>query len=292
VPRLEGQAASDAIRDVVAGSDPAMIARLGSVELDCLLNHEAIQAVGSRLRKAAAFVAGRSGPFWWADSTLTGMVRNAGFFPPDPLLLERFAERMLDDMLSLDVLGSWLPGEERFRERLSGAVTVRLRDLEPYYHELPWTEALAGQTVLVVHPFADTIRRQYERRELLFDNPRVLPEFELKTLKAVQSGAGAEVPFSDWFEALESMADAVAAVEFDVALLGCGAYGFPLAAHVKRLGRRAVHLGGACQILFGIRGRRWDTHEVIAGLYNEHWVRPGEDERPPGYLSVEAGCYW
>ena len=64
----------------------------------------------------------------------------------DPLLLERFAERMLDDMLLLDVLGSWLPGEERFRERLSGAVAVRLRDLEPYYHERPvdrgacWTD--------------------------------------------------------------------------------------------------------------------------------------------------------
>ena len=27
--------------------------------------------------------------------------------------------------------------------------------------------------------------------------------------------------------------------------LGCGAYGFPLAAHVKRMGKKAIHMGGS-----------------------------------------------
>jgi hypothetical protein len=33
-------------------------------------------------------------------------------------------------------------------------------------------------------------------------------------------------------------------LEFDVALIGAGAYGLPLAACVKRLGKKAIHMGG------------------------------------------------
>jgi len=292
VPDLEGQAASDLIREAVAGDAPAMVARFGAVELDCLLNYEAISSESSRLRKALSFVCGKAQAFWWRDSTIRQMRLNAGFFPSDPALLARFAERMLEDIEAVDILGSWLPGEEHFADRLGRATTVRLRDVEPYYHDPPWTEALEDRTVLVVHPFAATIRSQYERRESLFRDPRLLPTFELKTLEAVQSSAGAATRFGNWFEALDFMADAVAETEFDVALLGCGAYGFPLAAHVKRLGRTAVHLGGPAQILFGIKGRRWDEHEFIGRLYNDSWVRPSDAERPASYLDVEEGCYW
>ena len=42
--------------------------------------------------------------------------------------------------------------------------------------------------------------------------------------------------------------------DFDVALIGCGAYGFPLAAKLKTAGKQAIHLGGVLQALFGIKG--------------------------------------
>jgi hypothetical protein len=35
-----------------------------------------------------------------------------------------------------------------------------------------------------------------------------------------------------------------------------------------------VHLGGATQRLFGIRGKRWDERPFFQNLYNEHWTRP------------------
>ena len=77
-----------------------------------------------------------------------------------------------------------------------------------------------------------------------------------------------------------------------MAIIGAGAYGLPLAAHVKRLGKKAVHLGGATQILFGIRGKRWDEMPFFQKLYNEHWVRPLPSEVPKDYQRVEGGCYW
>ena len=81
-------------------------------------------------------------------------------------------------------------------------------------------------------------------------------------------------------------------IDFDIALIGCGAYGLPLAAHVKRAGKIGVHMGGCLQILFGIMGKRWDEHPIISKLYNDNWVRPSELEKPKSYLKVEDGCYW
>jgi hypothetical protein len=39
--------------------------------------------------------------------------------------------------------------------------------------------------------------------------------------------------------------------------------GLPLAAAIKAMGRPALHLGGALQLLFGIRGRRWEGHAPL-----------------------------
>jgi hypothetical protein len=289
---LTGQAASHVIRAGLGGEAPFMAARLGRVELECLLTVEAIHRRAPFARKVIDFVIGHAEAAWWQGPTRTSMSRNAGFYPAEPAYLERFWARMLHDMPEVDVLGSWLPGEKHFSHVLGSVTTVPLRDLEPYYHADPWTTALEGRTVLVVHPFSETIEAQYARRLDLFADHRVLPEFDLRTLKAVQSLGDGDRRFSDWFDALSWMEDAIAAAEFEIAVVGCGAYGFPLAAHVKRLGRKAVHLGGATQILFGIKGRRWDDHPTISRLYNEYWVRPRDEERPPAYLDVEGGCYW
>jgi hypothetical protein len=82
------------------------------------------------------------------------------------------------------------------------------------------------------------------------------------------------------------------AVDYDVCIIGAGAYGLPLGAHAKLRGKVAIHMGGATQILFGIKGRRWDHHEVIGRLYRDSWVRPRPSEIPRAAGSVEDGCYW
>lgn len=175
----------------------------------------------------------------------------------------------------------------------SDIVTTYLEHLEPYrYQNNPWSAALEGKRVLVVHPFAKTIESQYKRRTDLF-NGNVLPEFELQTLVPPQTISGnRDVRYGTWFEALRDLEDQVDARDFDVAIIGCGAYGFPLAAHVKRSGRQAVHLAGATQMLFGIRGKRWDVKPISKELYNESWVRPSKEERPKNAGIVEGGCYW
>ena len=202
---------------------------------------------------------------------------------------------MLSDIPETDILGSWLPYENDYNAILGNHIKVNLELLNPFFSEIPWSRALAGKKVLVVHPFARTIENQYKKRTTLFSKD-VLPSFELKTVQAVQSIAGEKTKFDNWFEALEWMKAEIDKQDYEICLIGCGAYGFPLAAHVKRMGKKAIHLGGSLQLLFGIKGKRWDGqyNDIYnySQFYNEHWVRPSEMEKPLGAEKVETACYW
>ena len=166
--------------------------------------------------------------------------------------------------------------------------------LDAFNFKEPWTVSLKGKKVLVINPFSETIRLQYERRDKLFKNQKILPEFELKTLKSVQTLADERDPrFENWFEALEWMKSEISAIDFDVALLGCGAYGIPLQHYIKKIGKSSVYMGGGVQLLFGIKGRRFDQMKRIRKLYNDYWVRPSETEQIKSWKKVEmGGPYW
>lgn len=75
------------------------------------------------------------------------------------------------------------------------------------------------------------------KKKISFSNSDVLPDFELITLKAIQSLGGTK-QFTDWFEALNWMQQKMDKIDYDICLIGCGAYGFPLAAHAKRMGKK------------------------------------------------------
>ena len=62
-------------------------------------------------------------------------------------------------------------------------------------------------------------------------------------------------------------------LEFDVAIIGCGAYGFPLANEIKKMGKVAIHLAGATQLMFGIVGKRWEE-EYIYSDFKRNVINP------------------
>ena len=284
--------ASDLISRSLASNEPTMIARLGSTELACMVNYIGVK-YPQKYKSIKRYILNQSPPWWWNKSNITQLQNWSGFFPARIEEVERFCERMIQDMPNVDILGSWLKEESFFTKELSNAKKVMLEDLEPFFTANPWTKALENRKVLVVHPFSQTIKNQFERREKLFDNS-ILPAFELDTLQAVQSIAGQETKYRDWFDALDSMQEQLTKRNFDVCILGCGAYGFPLASFVKNIGKQAVHLGGSTQLLFGIKGARWERYIVYpySNLFNEYWVRPSDMETPVKSELVEGGCYW
>jgi hypothetical protein len=271
-------------------------------------DNEAGLLISSAITAGVPFLAGRGG---WMESYAAGIWRSggapepgflqklhshAGVFPATPGQLENFSSSYLDALASADLLGimqspfeGWLLTKTRAAGRRS-----RLRALEPYLSPKPWSACLRGRSVLVIHPFTASITSQYmENRDRLFADPEVLPEFQLQTLQAPQTMCGATGGFASWSDALEETRDKISLQQFDVAIVGCGAYGLPLAAFIKNaLGKPVVHFGGATQLLFGISGERWRNRPEHAALMNEFWRPPREEERPPGWRQIEEGCYW
>lgn len=270
---------------------PCMIARFGSVEIGCICNYLAIKRPS-----LIKYIKGTRDPWWWTPNTIHYMKNNAGFFSPTEKNLEHFSELMLEAMPLVDILASWRHEEKVFESNLSQAYKIHLEYLTPFWSITPWTKALENKKVLVVHPFTESIEKQYQRRELIHNKSNILPKFELKTLKAVQSIGGKCLEnFHDWFEALEYMQNEIDMIDYDICIIGCGAYGFPLAAHVKRRKKKAIHMGGATQLLFGIKGKRWENYYDEFDYkkhMNSYWIRPSLEETPSTANLIESGCYW
>lgn len=293
--------ASQIIYEALTSDKPCMIARFGSTELACLTNYI---GVTKEKNMFFSYFQGKTPPWWWEQKIIYQMQNWCGFFPPTINKVEQFCQLMLNDIPQVDILGSWLVGENIFRDQLVKSQRVHFRLLEPFWSKFPWTSALADKKVLVVHPFAETILSQYKYRDMLFSNPNVLPKFKsFVVIKAVQSLGVSDDRFNDWFDALDFMKEEIDKQDYDVCLIGCGAYGFHLAAHVKRSGKKSVHLGGALQLLFGIKGKRWEDPNygvkewgIPVGAYselmNQHWVRPGFIYKPKNAEKVEDACYW
>ena len=273
---------------------PCFVGRFGGNEL---------QMVVSLLKKSSYSL--------YRQDFLDSLCSNAGFFPNDLKYAELFKNLMLDSCEQIDLCGIWnLFMEDYVLERYAPNCSLTiLGSLEPFilYWQnnttttKPWTHSLIGKKVLVIHPFANTIKKQYEEnRENIFKNiypaDDILPKFELITLKAVQTINGTEAnQYTDWFDALGSMIKKCRTIDFEVAIIGCGAYGFPLAAEIKKMGKVAIHLGGVTQRLFGIKGKRWTQGsygERSKVMENEYWVYPTKDERPKDFDKIEGGCYW
>lgn len=272
---------------------PFMAARYGSVESRAIVNYELKKRNNADIYFILLHLLGKINLFWKDNPRFFEELNlNAGFFPNEENLLEEFVNLYINESKQLDLLGIWNEYEE-FLDVPEETKLCKIRELEPWFYDSPWTYALKDKKVLVIHPFEETIIKQYERKDLLYKNEKILPDFELKTIKAVQTIAGEKSEFKDWFEALESMKNKMNSTDFDVAIIGCGAYGFPLAAHAKKLGKIGIHLGGVTQLLFGIKGSRWEnwTHYTELRKNNgKDWVYA--NEIPKDYKKIENGCYW
>lgn len=298
IPNRDPAFANKRIYDLLCSDKPCMIGRFGSNEIE--------STVFTRNRKyykydILNYARGKSDIWWYPENTINRMYYNAGFFSPTTEQLDKFGEKMMEAMPLLDVLGSWCKEEGFFLEELSNATFVDLELLNPLWgsNTKPWTLALEGKKVLVVHPFADTIQSQYAQRKHLHKDHRILPVFSLKTIKAIQSITGQKPNnFDSWFEALHYMQDEIDRNDYDICIIGCGAYGLLLAAHCKRKGKKAIHLGGASQLLFGIKGKRWEDPSYgfngisYSSFFTPYWVRPSIKETPLQSANIENGCYW
>ncbi len=263
-----------------------MLSRFGSEEISWYVQYKLL----SRLypSRVVSFVTCQTNT-WKSEGKI---IKNMTVQPESIVTTAAFITAMDESIPQIDLLGSWLKLEQSEHVKLSGITQFAfLVDIEPYYHEKPWSAALYGKKVLVIHPMKKSIEQQYSKRMELFKNTSVLPDFELIALQAKYFD---DPVYDTWDKIYNYYLDSIYKIDFDVAIIGCGSWGMPVAAQIKRMGKVAIHLGGATQILFGIIGNRWETlyPGFTERFVNEHWVRPLKEETPDWAVRYDDKSYW
>lgn len=272
------------LHQAIIDRKPFAAGKMGSVEANSLSTW--------RMRQKAKYT-GQLPPAY-SKYVIQTLYVNAGVFPNEPEIFDKFGAVYLDAVSKCDAVVAWdVAGEARIlADHCRAANLIKLRSLEPYFFDQPWSSALAGRKVLIISPFVHSIKNQYEQRSMLWANQEILPEFKLLTIRAPLSAAITEPESSDWFEALDLMKSGMDAFEYDVLLVGAGAFSLPLASHAKLRGKVGIHMGGALQILFGIIGQRWRERNDFKPFINKFWTSPSKEETPNECKIIEGGCYW
>jgi len=182
---------------------------------------------------------------------------------------------------------------------------ILLRNLEPYYVKpsLRWTQHLKGKRVAVINSFANTCEEQTYMPNAIWgdDSESLLPKstkwIPIQTYYSpalASTNIEAQWPsyINSWKDAVDDVVNRVLLEDVDVAIIGCGGMGMIIGSRLKEHGIQCIVMGGATQLLFGIRGKRWENHEVISKFFNDAWVYPPDSCKPDGYKCIEDGCYW
>ena len=266
------------LAELIKKGEPFCAVRFGGTELSCLNNREKIDLGFAKTYK---------------DKVRWAMKVRAGFYPADSdKHLNEYCATYAERSHFADVLAiSGLHMEDFFAKKYYPQCKIISNwAMEPLLGM--WTYALKGKKVLVVSPFADDIVFQYKRKDKIFPNePDILPDFDLQVIETPLTMASeTDYRFPSFMRSLEELQNKIATKDFDIALVGCGAYGTLLALYIKSLGKSAIQTGGATQCLFGIIGKRWEHRPQVEKRINEYWIHPSR--KPEGYENVENGAYW
>ena len=283
------------ISELILSGKPSLVARFSKGELEAVLRfHRARHwKVGRRVGWAIANLEIAT----WKPGDYQNMKTPLGYFRAiTEDVISKFYDVTVSSAEEIDLMGSWVPGENQLSALCKVPNLTGLEQLWPFFAEEPWTGSLAGKKVLVVHPFAETIHRQFAKRENLHKRDGLLPNFDLMTVKPPwkvlqQSDLDTDSDY-EWFDLLDELIQKCRGMEFDVAIIGAGAYGLPLGADIKKSGKTALVVGSLTQLLFGIQGGRWERNSDFLPIVTDSWSRPSSEETPAESPQIENSAYW
>jgi hypothetical protein len=219
----------------------------------------------------------------------------SGVFPLEKAQFEKFLVTYQNAVSALDAVKLWQrdPFLRGFEERLVRRLCPQVIHLGTGLMNYPSVVDLADLNWLVVSPFVRSMKLQADRMQDIHPAQNDKAKFvgfekRCQFLQCPPYSHLQPSPYHSWSEGLERMTEKALKTKYDLAVVGAGAWSLPLLANLKKEGRNGIHLGGETQLLFGIKGKRWDSH----GIYNKTWIRPDARETPEGKDRLEHGCYW
>lgn len=274
------------ICELFKGKKPFLIGRIGSTELEILIYYYTTRHIRNNLYAKLERYSGIMGVENndWENAYLDAIsncdVMAEGWYEP----FKEYENLMLNEI-----------NKNRYK--------VLLRNLEPYYIEpkYRWSQHLAGKRVAIINSFADICETQtYMSKAIWGDNAEtLLPSttiwIPIQTYFPTSIAQGnMEWPsnIKTWKDAVNYTVEKVLNEGCDTAIIGCGGLGMIIGDKLKKEGLQCIVMGGAIQILFGIKGKRWENHNIISKFFNDAWVVPNSSHRPNNSTLIENACYW
>lgn len=286
-PKREILEAGPAIEKILQHPHGLIYGKLGTTEL------QALEYSDRRIRSN-----------WLPGATWHRQARrlfiDSGVFPEDRDEFEYFLNTYKASIQKLDAVclwqdqGSYLQAYETafVDDVCPGAALIKPAVFWPF----SIYEHLQGVRLLIVSPFVRTMQAQVDRLPDVFSgrgwaNSLKDMRHRCKFVRCPFFSYMEKTPFTSWREGLDRITEAILRHQFDLALIGAGAWSLPLLANLKKEGRKGIHTGGTTQLFFGIRGKRWDVQKGYK-IFNANWIHPLPEDTPGGHLRKEEGCYW
>lgn len=169
--------------------------------------------------------------------------------------------------------------------------------------EDPWTKYLKGKKILVISTHRDSMLYQWDRIDTVWgENRELIAPFELvDVIRTPYHPVYDTRQFegcSNWYDTIENIKSKISSYNFDVLFAGASGSSPFYTQHAKALGKVGIQIGGSIQLFFGILGGRWvstETHKTWKAIFNQHWIRPFENDKPNlrNRFSFETNfAYW
>lgn len=157
------------------------------------------------------------------------------------------------------------------------------KDTLQWWNYKSWYSILQDKAILLVNSFAPLMEQQYNCGNIFKIDPAfpVLSNiFAYKTPYTFFNKG----PDNNFFETLDRMKEDISGINFDIAIISCGAYAVLLSDFCNQLGKTGISIGSRMHSMWGINPAMQD---------NPLWISKIPDEYiPVDYSKIERGGYW
>lgn len=230
-----------------------------------------------------------------------------GVFPSNPEFLNDFSEFFLESVKGLNALGL-MDGVNEFQLIKSLDIKAELTHFQsmepdrsiPEHSSLCYLPIFKGKKILLISPYAEFIATRAKAD--IYDSvwrtsgKKWFKPSAIECLKIPYSYITAtetHALYRDSVDLYKTICSQISKYEFDIALIGAGALGMPLANYIKSLGKVGISLGGHLQVIFGVAGARWRRDPEWQKYINPAWVDVPSSYQPMDKNDLtDQGAYW
>lgn len=265
----------------IIDNKPFMIARVGNTEL----------AIIKQFLQKKEKVLDNYNEFW-----LDYLFSTSGFFAKDrnERVIDKFVFEHIEAIENCDC--NLIYGNDELAEGLVSTLKYiqennrfTLRWDELTMPDIQLTKALKNKSVLIISPYSKDIDTQLKKIKRIYGN--IYENINFKTYQCLETQLDNRGNFEDFFEALEKMENDISNIDFDVALICCGAYGYLLSNYIKKIGKISIELCSYLPNWFGIKIKRYCTNIKVNKNWNSEWIFP-TTKKIKSSEKIEDNCYW